>query len=341
MHLVMGSNNQIVEGILDTGSDVVWFQGEARAGKTQHPYFSQSESTSFKPINCGDKSKCMANPSITSCPDPNQPCGFDIKYADGTDTRGSMATDVLKFLDTSEQWNDFIFGVSSANHDTMGGIIGASNSYYAIPRQLYPSEPVFSYCMSEDWNKTSQIKFGYEANLSGRSLNIMTNPHYHMYYMDVLDIQLNGRDLGIDPSVFKMSQDGYRGFIIDSGSTLTSLTFEAFNAVKVAVERIVGKTASKRIYYPICYTSSTFGRYWPKARRPSFSIRFDDFSYTVPEKRAWEEFPPGSGWECLKVTAAWHSVSILGYDLLMGVNVGYDLLRGKLFLEDMICPTID
>ncbi|KAJ8433228.1 hypothetical protein Cgig2_023180 [Carnegiea gigantea] len=323
MDLVVGTNHQIVEGIFDTGSDVVWFQGEARAGKTRQPYFSQSESTTFKPINCGDTSKCMANPSITSCPDPNQPCSFNIKYADGTFTRGSMATDVLNFLDTSEKWNDFIFGVSSNNSDEMGGIIGASNSYYAIPRQLYPDEPVFSYCMSEDWNKTSLVKFGYEANLSGHTLNVMTNPHYHLYYMDVLDILVNGRDLGIDPSVFKMSEDGSRGFVIDSGSTLTSLTFVAFDAVKVAVERIIGKTASKRIYYPICYPSSTFGRFWPKVGRPSIGFRFTDFVYDVPEKRAWEEFPPGSGWECLKVAPAWTSVSVLGYDMLMGVNVGY------------------
>ncbi|KAK9750677.1 hypothetical protein RND81_02G213100 [Saponaria officinalis] len=229
MELYIGKPAQLVYGIFDTGSDIIWLQCEGRVGQlgTVVTYYNQSKSSSYKVINCKDKINCQTKRGDMGCrrDDPSNNCNFEAEYISGQIAKGVMSSDVTTLKPLWEEYQDFVFGCSNDNAIELPGIIGASNSFFSIPKQLFPDDPKFSYCIPNDLTKTSLIKFGDDANLAGNPIKVLRHRKKHYYYLDVYGIQINREDISVDPSVFKMDPngDGYSGFVIDSGSTATVL----------------------------------------------------------------------------------------------------------------------
>ncbi|XP_021718425.1 aspartic proteinase nepenthesin-2-like isoform X2 [Chenopodium quinoa] len=217
-------------------------------------------------------------------------------------------------------------------------VLGASNNEYAITKQLYPDEPKFSYCISSDYDTINLLIFGPKANLKGQAIKMLKNALYDFYYIDVLGIKLNGERLAVTPSVFQMSDSGTRGFIIDSGTTLTFLALDAFEALKKKVEELLGPP-TKYMIFEVCYDSGTFGKWWPGKTRPIIGLEFENSLFEFEESLLWENIPNSNDLECLQIVRSDVLISFLGSQLLLDVNVGHDPNNNLLYLQKTTCPT--
>ncbi|XP_074291737.1 aspartyl protease family protein 2-like [Silene latifolia] len=204
--MYLGTPLQSVYGTFDTGSELVWLQCEGNPTGRSFPDFNQSESHTYMSIPCSDKDMCDPGTSVgIYC--GTSSCAFETDYADNTH---------------------------------VDGVMGGGNGKYSFPMQIRRYDPKFSYCVSSDMTKTYQIKFGEAATLSGDSTKVLQNKNTPFYYLDVLGIKVNTKNINVPPYVFEMSLDGSRGFIIDSGATLSYLTAKVFDAVKDELEQLLG-----------------------------------------------------------------------------------------------------
>ncbi|KAK9750673.1 hypothetical protein RND81_02G212800, partial [Saponaria officinalis] len=221
-------------------------------------------------------------------------------------------------------------------------LTGATNSFFSIPKQLFPDDPKFSYCIPSDLTKTSLIKFGGDANLAGNPIKVLRHPTKHYYYLDVYGIQINREDINVDPSVFKMDPhgDGFSGFVIDSGTVPTFLPSLAFNALKDKVYHFLG-TPTPYKSYEICYSNSIFGSHWPFKSVPTLGIKFwDSTVFEFEVGKTWLKMG-GTNLACLFVIRQRHNINmtILGSVQLYDINVGHDLKNDLLYLLRTTCST--
>ncbi|XP_074300869.1 aspartic proteinase CDR1-like [Silene latifolia] len=341
--LYIGDPVQLVYGIFDTGSDIVWVQCEGRAGKGNLAYYNQSKSSSYKVVDCKDSNRCQTNRGDLSCstnPSDNTSCIYSIGYLSGDYSKGVISSDIISLKPNWEVLQDFVFGCSNDNPLHHAGILGASNSVYSMPKQIYPDDPKFSYCISGISTKTNFVKFGIDANLTGHTVKILQHPRLKYYYMDVSGVQVNGIDIKVDPSIFAMAPDGLTGFVIDSGYGLTSLSSVAFDALKDSLYQILGPATIYNSVFEICYPGSKFGTFWPYKPRPKIGIRFRDWVLELEESNVWH-ITGSTNLECLQVqrTLKLNNISVLGAEQLFDVNVGHDPINNLLYLQPMDCPT--
>ncbi|KAK9750690.1 hypothetical protein RND81_02G214000 [Saponaria officinalis] len=219
---------------------------------------------------------------------------------------------------------------------------GATNSFFSIPKQLFPDNPKFSYCIPSDLAKTSLIKFGDDANLAGNPIKVLRHPKRHYYYLDVYGIQINREDINVEPSLFKMKTDGdgYNGFIIDSGTVYTILPSLAFDALKDKVYKFLGTPTQYKIF-EICYSNSIFGGIWPFKSMPTVGIKFwDSTVFEFDINKSWFKMHEAN-LDCLYVLRQRQDINltVLGSAHLYDINVGHDLKNDLLYLLRMTCPT--
>ncbi|XP_021717939.1 aspartic proteinase nepenthesin-2-like [Chenopodium quinoa] len=226
-YMYMGTPDpeQLAYVTFDTRSGLTWFQCE-RHDASKYPWFNRTKSQSYNMIWCDDEQKCITSKIIKGCEDCEGrgriPCTFSVRYEDGGQAKGVMGIKNTVFKIRQEKYLiNFRFGRSLENNLKGMGIIGGGNNVYSLPNQLYTDDPRFSYCISRDQTQINFVEFGPDANLIGQAYNMTKNPHTEFYYLDVRGITMDFECLDMAEDVFKMSEYGTQGFIIDSGSTIT------------------------------------------------------------------------------------------------------------------------
>ena len=120
-------------------------------------------------------------------------------------------------------------------------MVGFGRGPLSLVSQLGPSR--FSYCLTSYLSPTpSRLYFGVFANLNStntssgspvQSTPFVINPALpNMYFLSVNGISLGTKRLPIDPLVFAINDDGTGGVIIDSGTSITWLQQDAYEAVR-------------------------------------------------------------------------------------------------------------
>ncbi|KAL4203492.1 hypothetical protein AMTRI_Chr01g128220 [Amborella trichopoda] len=134
---------------------------------------------------------------------------------------------------------DLGFGCSSSTTGTFGkngeaGLVGLGGGPLSLISQLGNSiSNKFSYCLASrhDKNATSVLNFGENANISG--LNVSSTPIMNFenfptfYFLNLSDISVGEKRLGIPTGTFDLTPSGDGGFFIDSGTTMTLLPIDA------------------------------------------------------------------------------------------------------------------
>ncbi|XP_074306607.1 aspartic proteinase nepenthesin-2-like [Silene latifolia] len=338
MVIFLGDPMQAVFGIFDTGSDLVWVQCNNLAGKNKFPHFNQTNSSKYKAIDCRNKKQCKTSyTKDVQCSTirGDNSCLYNIGYVDGTASRGVMASDIITMKPNMTVIPNFLFGCSIANPEDTPGIIGAGNSIYSMPRQLYPNDAKFSYCISGIVSDINYVRFGIDAKLLGRKVKVLRHGLDPFYYMDVIGMKVDAVDIKVDPSEFAMSRDGETGFMIDSGYEYTSLSKLAFNALKYVLQVNFG-APTKVSDFEICYQ---FKFPWRTIRKPVIGIKFRDWLFELDPSNVWRKMG-NTKFECLLVHRSPElKLSVLGAQQLFDVNIGHDLKNNFLYLQPMKCPT--
>lgn len=218
--------------VIDTGSDISWLQCLRcnNCYKQSDPIYDPSMSSTYRSLSCRS-AQCQALEN-QSCRAGR--CQYKVLYGDGSFTTGDFVMETLSF--------GFFGSVGhlsiGCGHDNEGlfggaaGIIGLGGGPLSLPSQLEATS--FSYCLVDaDSTRSSTLDF----NL-GRLGNSITTPlvrnvkHATYRYIQLIDISVGGRRLGLRSSLFAVNYFGQGGTIIDSGTTVTRLVSPAYEALR-------------------------------------------------------------------------------------------------------------
>ncbi|XP_038695461.1 aspartic proteinase CDR1-like [Tripterygium wilfordii] len=227
---------------IDTASDLMWVQCQPCISCFyQHSLiFDPSKSSTYANLSCNSPS-CSVSPS-DKCDSLNN-CKFSLAYKDGTKSAGIMGTEKLTFQTNDEgetTIDDMVFG---CGHDNDGlfrqpsGTLGLSPDSISLVSKLGSK---FSYCVGSirDPNYSfNQLNLGDGVIIEGAStpLELFNN----LYYVTLQGISIAENMLNIDPQVFKRTPSGTGGVIIDSGSTITFLSTDAYDSLSDQVKNLL------------------------------------------------------------------------------------------------------
>uniref|UniRef100_A0A2N9IN78 Peptidase A1 domain-containing protein n=1 Tax=Fagus sylvatica TaxID=28930 RepID=A0A2N9IN78_FAGSY len=240
LNLAIGTPPEAFSAILDTGSDLIWTQCKpcTQCYSQPTPIFDPKKSSSFSKLSCKSQ-LCDALPASTCASDG---CEYIYQYGDYSVTQGVMGSETFTFGDSDDKVSipNIGFGCGSDNEgdgfSQGSGLVGLGRGPLSLVSQL--KEPKFSYCLTSiDDSKTSTILLGSLASVNSTHKSITTtltqNPSQpSFYYLSLEGISVGDTRLDIDKSTFELQDDGTGGLIIDSGTTLTYIDGNAFDALK-------------------------------------------------------------------------------------------------------------
>ena len=174
-------------------------------------------------------------------------CHYKYGYGGGDTTVGDLAREVITLTDStgsSTAVRDFAFGCSNENQGFnayIDGIVGLNKDPLSLTSQLGQTySNVFSYCLvpyAQSTTSSSNLLFGSTASTTNGLQPtyvpmVDTGSGSGFFYVPMVGITVNGADVGLSASSFQLDPDtGSGGVIVDSGTTFTMLSSDAYNAV--------------------------------------------------------------------------------------------------------------
>lgn len=251
MKLQIGTPPIDIEALIDTASGIVWTQCLPCLScyDQQDPIFDPSKSSTYKEKICDQ--------------DPNNPCRYEVTYADQSYSKGVYATETVTFQSTSGQpfvMAQTTIGCGHNNSVTLSpaasGIIGLDRGASSLISQMSQNFfSFFSYCFSR--KETSKINFGSNAVVSGDgtvSTTMFRNtekPNFYYLNLDAISVGENRVETMGTPLY---SLEG--NIIIDSGTTYTYLPDSFCSKVKDAVDSVVKVERAAFSGDMLCYNTA-------------------------------------------------------------------------------------
>ncbi|KAB1212647.1 Protein ASPARTIC PROTEASE IN GUARD CELL 1 [Morella rubra] len=321
--------------VLDTGSDLNWLQCKPCTDCYQQsdPIFDPSSSSSYEALSC--TSPQCGSLDVSGC--RAEKCLYQVSYGDGSFTVGDFVTETLSF------WNSG--GVSKValgcGHDNEGlfvgaaGLLGLGGGSLSLPSQIKASS--FSYCLVDrDSGRSSTLEFNSAPPADSVSTALLRNRKIGtFYYVGLTGMSVGGQPLSIPSSVFQMDASGNGGIIVDSGTAITRLQTQAYNALRDAFVQLTRHlpTTSGVALFDTCYDLSSMR----SVRVPTVSFRFsDDKTLLLPAKNYLIPVD-SSGTFCFAFAPTTSSLSIIGNVQQQGTRVSFDLANSRVGFSPNKC----
>lgn len=248
----VGTPPQKILLVADTGSDLVWVKCSACRDCSRHEkgtsFFARHSST-FAPFHCYDKAcQLVPQPPRTHCNKTrmHSTCRYQYSYADGSRSSGFFAKETTT-LQTSSGKNtklkNLAFGcgfnisgnsVSGASFNGAHGVMGLGQGPISFSTQVGKKfGNKFSYCLMDytiSPPPTSYLILGKANTIKKMNFTpLLANPlSPTFYYIGIQSVEVNGKKLDIDSSIWEFDDEGNGGTIMDSGTTLTFLAEPAY-----------------------------------------------------------------------------------------------------------------
>ncbi|CAN4090364.1 unnamed protein product [Withania somnifera] len=230
--------------VLDSGSDIVWVQCQpcTQCYHQTDPVFDPSLSVSFTGVPCGssvcdrvENSGCHAGR-----------CKYEVMYGDGSYTKGTMAIETLTFGHTMVK--NVAIGCGHRNigmFTVAAGLLGLGGGSMSLVGQLGgQTGGAFSYCLvSRGSESTGSLEFGRRVLPEGAAwVPLIRNPLTpSFYYIGLSGLGVGGVRVPIPEDVFKITELGDGGVVMDTGTAVTRLPSVAYVAFRDA---FIAETAS-------------------------------------------------------------------------------------------------
>ncbi|WJX72074.1 saccharopepsin [Trifolium repens] len=217
-----------------------------------HGVFCPHNSNTFQQVSCSSKvckEDLSAVFSLAYCPNPSDPCLYDISYADGSSAAGFFGTDTITVNLTNGRkgkLQNLTIGCTQSmangvtfNEDT-GGILGlglAKDSFVEKAGLQYGAK--FSYCLVDHLSHkdvSSYLTFGTPKEkllTEMKRTELLIYPPF--YGVNVIGVSVADQMLNIPPNVWNFEAEG--GMILDSGTSLATLVLEAYYPIVGALEK--------------------------------------------------------------------------------------------------------
>ncbi|EEF38595.1 probable aspartyl protease At4g16563 [Ricinus communis] len=251
--LSFGTPPQTLSFVMDTGSSFVWFPCTLRylcnncSFTSRISPFLPKHSSSSKIIGCKNP-KCswihQTDLRCTDCDNNSRNCSqicppYLILYGSGT-TGGVALSETLHLHGLIVP--NFLVGCSVFSSRQPAGIAGFGRGPSSLPSQLGLTK--FSYCLLshkfDDTQESSSLVLDSQSDSDKKTAALMYTPLVKnpkvqdkpafsvYYYVSLRRISIGGRSVKIPYKYLSPDKDGNGGTIIDSGTTFTYMSTEAF-----------------------------------------------------------------------------------------------------------------
>ncbi|KAI3856329.1 hypothetical protein MKX03_023602 [Papaver bracteatum] len=161
-----------------------------------------------------------------------------------------------------------------------------------------------------------------------------TFPHY---YVSLEGISVGRTRLNIPQGTFEISETGNKGVIIDTGSTNTELARDAYDLLLAELEKQIILRRVSISNYDLCYLVTRMEQLFNSI--PKITYHFGGLNHTLEGWNAWLPYRSGvfGLTVCLKFKRATDDLTVIGFQHLLDVNVGYDLRNKVISLQNGDC----
>ncbi|CAI9096259.1 OLC1v1032358C1 [Oldenlandia corymbosa var. corymbosa] len=321
--------------VLDTGSDVNWVQCAPCGDCYQQadPIFQPASSSTFSPLNC-QAQQCRFL-DLSEC--RNDTCLYEVSYGDGSYTVGDFVTETIT-MGGSASVDNVAIGCGHNNEGLFvgaAGLIGLGGGPLSFSSQIKASS--FSYCLVDrDSDATSSLDFDTPVATDAVTAPLLPNPKLNTFrYVDITGISVAGESLPIPPSSFKLNDNGEGGVIVDSGTAVTRLQTDAYNALRDAfVKGTKGLPSTDGVaLFDTCYNLGTR----KSVEVPTVTFRFSNGKELSLPAKNYLIPVDSSGTFCFAFAPTSSSLSIIGNVQQQGIRVTYDLKNSQIAFESNKC----
>ncbi|KAG5059929.1 hypothetical protein AAZX31_01G077400 [Glycine max] len=308
--------------VLDTGSDVSWIQCApcSECYQQSDPIFDPISSNSYSPIRC-DEPQCKSL-DLSEC--RNGTCLYEVSYGDGSYTVGEFATETVTLGSAAVE--NVAIGCGHNNEGLFvgaAGLLGLGGGKLSFPAQVNATS--FSYCLvNRDSDAVSTLEFNSPLPRNAATAPLMRNPELDtFYYLGLKGISVGGEALPIPESSFEVDAIGGGGIIIDSGTAVTRLRSEVYDALRDAfVKGAKGIPKANGVsLFDTCYDLSSR----ESVEIPTVSFRFPEGRELPLPARNYLIPVDSVGTFCFAFAPTTSSLSIIGNVQQQGTRVGFDI----------------
>lgn len=223
--------------VIDSGSDIVWVQCQpcSQCYHQSDPVFDPSLSASFAGVPCSstlcdrvDNSGCNSGR-----------CKYEVMYGDGSYTKGTMALETLTFGRTVVR--NVAIGCGHSNRGMFtgaAGLLGLGGGSMSLVGQLSgQTGGAYSYCLvSRGTESSGSLEFGRGVLPVGAAwVPLLRNPRApSFYYIGLSGLGVGGMQVPISEDVFRLTELGDGGVVMDTGTAVTRLPTVAYAALRDA-----------------------------------------------------------------------------------------------------------
>ncbi|XP_062180472.1 aspartyl protease family protein 2-like [Phragmites australis] len=333
--------------IIDTGSDLVWLQ----CMPCRHCYGQ------LTPLNDPRSSSTYRQIPFSAprCQDLKYPvrdsrtggCTYTVVYADGSSSRGDLATDRLVFSNDTHVYNVTL----GCGHDNEGlfnsaaGVLGVGRGMLSFPTQLAAAYGrVFAYCLGDRESRvpssSSYLVFGRTPELPSTVFTpLMTNPRLpNQYYVDMVGFSVDGERVNgfSNANLALDAATGRGGVVVDSGTAISRFARDAYAAVRDAFDARAAAAGMRRLaknlsLFDACYDLSGSGI--ATAHVPTIVLHFaGGADMVLPTKNYLIQVDVGSRrtCSCLGLEASEDGLNVLGNVQQQGFRVVFDVERERI-----------
>nr|XP_010908909.2 protein ASPARTIC PROTEASE IN GUARD CELL 2-like [Elaeis guineensis] len=317
--------------VIDSGSDITWVQCQpcSQCYHQADPVFDPAQSASFYSIGC-DSAVCGLLDRAASC--QAGWCRYEVSYGDGSYTKGAMAMEMLTFGPTEVR--NVAIGCGHHNRGLFvgaAGLLGLGGGPMSFMGQLGgQTGGAFSYCLaSRGMEMPGSLVFGRGAAvpIGATWVQLISNPRApSFYYIGLAGLGVGGIRLPVPEEVFRLSEMGDGGVIMDTGTAVTRLPMLAYEAMRNGfVQGTMGlPRAPTTSIFDTCYDLSGFGT----VQVPTVSFYFSSGTVLTLPARNYMIPVDGLGTFCLAFAPSSSSLSIVGNIQQEGIQITFDLFNG-------------
>ncbi|OVA07398.1 Peptidase A1 [Macleaya cordata] len=221
--------------VIDSGSDIVWVQCQpcSQCYHQSDPVFDPANSASFAGVAC--TSTVCDRLENAGCHAGR--CRYEVSYGDGSYTKGTLALETLTFGRTVVR--NVAIGCGHRNRGMFigaAGLLGLGGGSMSFVGQLGgQTGGAFGYCLvSRGTGSYGSMIFGRRNMPVGAVwIPLIRNPRApSFYYVGLSGLGVGGTRVPVSEEVFQLSESGYGGVIMDTGTAVTRLPSAAYEALR-------------------------------------------------------------------------------------------------------------
>lgn len=325
--------------VIDSGSDIVWVQCQPcnLCYHQSDPVFDPSLSGSFAGVSCG--SSICDQVENSGCNGGR--CKYEVMYGDGSYTKGTLALETLTFGGETVVRN-VVIGCGHRNRGMFvgaAGLLGLGGGSMSLVGQLGgQTGGAFSYCLvSRGTTSSGSLEFGRAALPVGAAwVPLIRNPRASsFYFIGLSGLGVGGMQLPIPEEVFRLSEMGEGGVVMDTGTAVTRFPTSAYTAFRDA---FVSQTASlprapEVSIFDTCYNLNGF----VTVRVPTVSFFLSGGPILTLPARNFLIPVDESGTFCFAFAPSPTGLSIIGNIQQEGIQISVDGSNGFVGFGPNVC----